>query len=604
MNRHVDTLASLLRGASRNALLLGLLALGFLLVLPLPTPLLSLLLVLDLALSALVLATLLRAPGVHRVTTLPTILLLGALFRLALNIASSRLILTDGDAGAVVESVGRLLTDGHWAVGLLLYGMVSLVQWMVINQGSARVAEVAARFALDAMPVRMLALDQEAKAGRLDGAELDRRRAALLEEANWQGAMDGASRFVRGDALVGLIIALINLVAGTMLGLLRDGQSFETAIDTYTTLAIGDGLVSQIPSLLLSVGAAIAVTRAGASSTPGGLSARMFDEFAAAPRQLLVAGLWVAAFALVPDLPAWPFMTVGAALALIGVAGQRGRWGQGEAASLEPATLWLPSAAQAIWRTGAGSEQQLAARMQARWGLYPPLLRVASEPSEGSAAVVVWQGAQVARWTPVAGDASALDTEVVERSHHLCARALTEASAARLVGATGRPLPSTVSLPLATEALRRCLAEGVSITRLERLLRAWEAAGAGPFTARQLLELAREAALTEQLVLLSRDGQLPALLVTPSVEQELRASLRLGAVTEEGELPQAIREAVDEAIAGVVVAGGRAFVVSQDVRWLFAPIAARRFPAIPVYGHREVRHAGLELAVVARVTAR
>lgn len=604
MNRHVDTLASLLRGASRNALLLGLLALGFLLVLPLPTPLLSLLLVLDLALSALVLTTLLRAPGVHRVTTLPTILLLGALFRLALNIASSRLILTDGDAGAVVESVGRLLTDGHWAVGLLLYGMVSLVQWMVINQGSARVAEVAARFALDAMPVRMLALDQEAKAGRLDGAELDRRRAALLEEANWQGAMDGASRFVRGDALVGLIIALINLVAGTMLGLLRDGQSFETAIDTYATLAIGDGLVSQIPSLLLSVGAAIAVTRAGASSTPGGLSARMVDEFAAAPRQLLVAGLWVAAFALVPDLPAWPFVTVGAALALIGFAGQQGRWGQGEAASLEPATLWLPSSAQAIWRAGAGSEQQLAARMQARWGLYPPLLRVASEPSEGSAAVMVWQGAQVARWTPVAGDASALVTEVVERSHHLCARALTEVSAARLVGATGLPLPSTVTLPIATEALRRCLTEGVSIARLERLLRAWEAAGAGPFTARQLLELAREAALTDQLVSLSRDGQLPALLVTPSVEQELRASVRLGAVTEEGELPQAIREAVDEAVAGVVVAGGRAFVVSQDVRWLFAPIAARRFPAIPVFGHREVRHAGLELAVVARVTAR
>jgi flagellar biosynthesis component FlhA len=183
MIRSVDNLPSLLRGLSQNGLLLALLGLAILLVLPLPTPLLSLLLVADLLLSALVLSALVRARSAAQVTTLPTLLLLGALFRLALNIASSRLILTRGDAGVVVESVGRLLTDGSWAVGLLLYAMVSLVQWMVINQGSARVAEVAARFALDALPVRMLAIDQEAKAGRLDTAELDRRRTALLDEA-------------------------------------------------------------------------------------------------------------------------------------------------------------------------------------------------------------------------------------------------------------------------------------------------------------------------------------------------------------------------------------------------------------------------------------
>ena len=604
MIRSVDNLPSLLRGLSQNGLLLALLGLGFLLVLPLPTPLLSLLLVADLLLSALVLSALVRARSAAQVSTLPTLLLLGALFRLALNIASSRLILTHGDAGVVVESVGRLLTDGSWAVGLLLYAMVSLVQWMVINQGSARVAEVAARFALDALPVRMLAIDQEAKAGRLDTAELDRRRTALLDEANWQGAMDGAIRFVRGDALVGLLIALINLVAGTLLGLLRDGESFASAIDQYATLAIGDGLVSQIPSLLLSTGAAIAVTRVGASRSANGLSSQMMREFAESPKQLVGAGLWVAAFGLVPGLPAWPFVTVGALVAAVGGLAMRRGWQDAASPPMEAATVSLAPHDFDLWRSGGLSAAALGERVQLAWGLLPPPLLIVQGESGSSDSTVVWRGAQVARWRADAAQPDELTAALVAQSHQLCGRSLTEPRAAAAIAASGRALPQFVSLTLATQALRICLMEGASIAQMGRLLDGWEAAGPEARTARQLAELAREVCLPERLLALASDGQLPALLVTPSVEQELRGALKLGSLSDEGELPQAIRDAVEAAIAGPVVGAARCFVVAQDVRWLFARVAARRHPAVPVFGHREVRHAGVELAVVGRVAAR
>lgn len=604
MNRSVDTLVSLLRGASRNALLAALLAFGLLLVLPLPTPLLSLLLVLDLALSALVLATLVKAGSSNRVSTLPTLLLLGALFRLSLNIASSRLILTNGDAGVVVESVGRLLTGGHWAVGLLLYAMVSLVQWMVINQGSARVAEVAARFALDAMPVRMLALDHEAKSGRLDGAELDRRRSALLEDANWQGAMDGAIRFVRGDALVGLLIALINLVAGTMLGILRDGASFATAIDTYTTLAIGDGLVSQIPSLLLSIGAAIAVTRVGGSEGGLGLSARMLDEFAGAPKQVLIAGLWVALFGLVPGLPAWPFFAVGGAAGLVGFAGMRGGWGAGVQSPLESAVVHLPASAFAKWQAEGHGASGLARQVEQRWGVRPPSLQIAPATAGDPDATLSWRGAQLARWSPDADAPPHLAFGVVQHAGELCARALDESQLKAHVHASAGALPAAAPLPLALEALRLCLSEGVAVLHAGRVFGHWAAAGSGPFTARQLAERAREVLLTERVVALSKEGRLATILVTPSVEQELRASIKLGSVTQDGEVPAAIRDAIEEALSVLIAGDAAAFVVNQEVRWLFARIAQRRFPQIPVFGHREVRYAGIELTIVARVTTR
>jgi flagellar biosynthesis component FlhA len=604
MIRSVDNLPSLLRGLSQNGLLLALLGLGFLLVLPLPTPLLSLLLVADLLLSALVLSALVRARSAAQVTTLPTLLLLGALFRLALNIASSRLILTRGDAGVVVESVGRLLTDGSWAVGLLLYAMVSLVQWMVINQGSARVAEVAARFALDALPVRMLAIDQEAKAGRLDTAELDRRRTALLDEANWQGAMDGAIRFVRGDALVGLLIALINLVAGTLLGLMRDGESFAVAMDQYTTLAIGEGLVSQIPSLLLSTGAAIAVTRVGASPSASGLSVQMLREFAEGPRQLVGAGVWVAAFGLVPGLPAWPFVTVGALVAGVGGLAMRSGWRDAASAPLEAATITLAPPEFELCRSAGLAASTLAERVRLAWGLLPPPLLVVQGESGSSDSTVVWRGAQVARWRSEVGQPEEVVERIVSRAHLLCGRTLTEPRAAAAIAATGRALPTAVSLTLATQALRLCLAEGVSIAQMGRLLDGWEAAGPAALTARQLAEIAREVCLPERLLALASDGQLPALLVTPSVEQELRGALKLGSLGDDGELPQAIRDAVEAAIAGPVVGAARCFVVAQDVRWLFARVAARRHPAVPVFGHREVRHAGVEVAVVGRVAVR
>lgn len=603
MSRSPDTLAALFRSASRNALLLAMLPLGFLLVVPLPTPLLSLLLVADLLLSAVVLGTLLRARSTAEMSTLPTLLLLGALYRLALNLASSRLILTQGDAGEVIEAAGRLLTESHWAVGLLLYAIVSLIQWVVINAGSSRVAEVAARFALDALPVRMLALDADLKAGRMQADEGVRRRAELLAEANWQGAMDGAVRFVRGDATVGIIIAAVNLVAGTMLGVLRDGLPLPEAADTYATLAIGDGLVSQIPSLLLSVGAALVVTRSGVVAGGDGLSGRLIAEFLGAPRHIAFAGVWVAAFGLLPGLPMLPFAAVG--LPVAAVAFWRARAERvGRSGRVARADLVLPPDALARWESAQEQVRTFERRLRLRWGFNAPPLRIVPGSAVEPRVVVIWEGSRVAAWRPPGANGEAFVAELAAGFGPVVARTLRSTDVAQRVEETGRALPSGVALSDATEAIRNCLREGLAVASIERVVDHWESA---PHEVRSssaaLAERAREVLAAPELLRLAPDGRVAVVLVTPSIEQELRGVLRLGSANADGEPPPAIREIVARALAAVPLDGADCIVVSQEVRRLLAPIVAEQFGNFPLFGHREVQYAGVELRVVARLFA-
>src|ERR1700744_146688 len=302
-------------------LALGVVALLSVLVLPLPPLLLDLGLSLSVTASVLVLmvALFLKRPLVF--SSFPTLLLLTTLLRLSLNVAVTRLVLSHGyegplAAGHVVAAFGGFLMGGDVLIGLIIFSILLVVNFMVITKGSGRIAEVAARFSLDAMPGKQMAIDADLSSGLIDEKEARRRRRELEEESGFYGAMDGAAKFVRGDAIAALIITVINILGGLAIGLLRHGMSFADAAATFTTLTAGDGRVAHIPSLLVSTAAGIVVTKGGMEGTA---DAALIRQLGRSPKPLAMAAGAAAVLALLPGLPALPFIV------LAGLAGG-GAW--------------------------------------------------------------------------------------------------------------------------------------------------------------------------------------------------------------------------------------------------------------------------------------
>ncbi len=303
-------------------LALGVIALLSVLVLPLPTLLLDLGLALSLTSSVLVLMVALFLQRPLDFTSFPTLLLLTTLLRLSLNVATTRLILSHGNegpaaAGHVVAAFGGFLMGGDVVIGVILFAILLVVNFMVITKGSGRIAEVAARFSLDAMPGKQMAIDADMSAGLIDEVTARRRRRELEEESGFYGAMDGAAKFVRGDAIAGLIITIINIFGGLAIGLLRHGMPFAEAAATFTTLTVGDGLVSQLPALLVSTAAGIVVTKGGMEGTA---DAALVRQLGGSPKPLAMAAGAAGVLALMPGLPTLPF------LALSGLAGGAAWW--------------------------------------------------------------------------------------------------------------------------------------------------------------------------------------------------------------------------------------------------------------------------------------
>ncbi len=294
------------------ALAVGVLALVLVLVVPLPTWIIDLGLAASFASSLLVLMVALFLTRPLDFTSFPTILLLTTLLRLALNVATTRVILTDGHegptaAGHVVYAFGGYLMGGDVVVGIIVFAILVVVNFMVITKGAGRISEVAARFSLDAMPGKQMAIDTELSTGAIDEAEARRRRRDLEQESAFFGSMDGAAKFVRGDAIAGIIITIVNLLGGFLIGVFRRGLSASEAAMTFSLLTVGDGLVTQIPALLVSIAAGIVVTRSGADGRADQLMSR---EFGAGPKPLaLVAGA-VGMMALLPGMPTLPFLAL------------------------------------------------------------------------------------------------------------------------------------------------------------------------------------------------------------------------------------------------------------------------------------------------------
>jgi flagellar biosynthesis protein FlhA len=285
------------------------------LILPIPTPLLDVMLVLSIAMGALVLFITLQLKDALQLSSFPSMLLMLTLFRLALNVATTRQILLTGFAGNVIQSFGDFVVGGNYVVGVVIFLILVLVNFMVITKGAGRIAEVAARFTLDAMPGKQMSIDADLNAGLIDEATALRRREGLSSEADFYGAMDGASKFVRGDAVAGLVITAINIVGGFAIGMMQQNMSAIDALQTYTLLTVGDGLVSQIPALVISTAAGMLVTRAASDQSLGeDIKAQLFMR----PKPLYATGGMLGAMALVPGLPFMPFMMLAMTMGGIG----------------------------------------------------------------------------------------------------------------------------------------------------------------------------------------------------------------------------------------------------------------------------------------------
>ena len=299
------------------ALALGIIAILVILLLPMPTWLLDFSLAISITFSVVILMTVLFIRNPLELNTFPTILLIATMLRLALNLASTRLILSDGhtgtgSAGRVIEAFGNFVVGGNYVIGIIVFGILVIVNFVVITKGAGRIAEVAARFSLDAMPGKQMAIDADLSSGLIGEDEARKRRSSLEEENSFFGAMDGASKFVRGDAIAGLLITFINIVGGIIIGTAQQNMSLGNASETYTLLTIGDGLVTQIPALIVSTAAGMLVTRSGVQ---GAADEAVLGQLTNYPIALTLATGLLVTVALLPGIPAIPF------LALAGVTG-------------------------------------------------------------------------------------------------------------------------------------------------------------------------------------------------------------------------------------------------------------------------------------------
>ncbi len=289
-------------------------AIVLIIIIPIPPHLLDILLAINISISLVILLNSIFAKDALQMSIFPSLLLITTIYRLSLNISATKLVLAEGHAGAVIDTFGNFVTAGNMVVGFVIFLIIMIVQFLVITKGSERVSEVAARFTLDAMPGKQMAIDADLNSGLVTEAEAKERRRNIQREADFYGAMDGASKFVKGDAIAAIIITFINIIGGLIIGVLMRGEEIAEAMATYTVLTVGDGLVSQIPALLISTATGIIVTRAAADSN---LSQDLIKQIFQNPKVMLVTSavcIILAAF----GLPTLPFVIIAVVLAIVG----------------------------------------------------------------------------------------------------------------------------------------------------------------------------------------------------------------------------------------------------------------------------------------------
>ncbi|MFO0683102.1 MAG: FHIPEP family type III secretion protein [Sandaracinus sp.] len=574
------------------------------LVLPLPTALLDLLLATNLAVSLLLLLSAISARSPLALSSLPTLLLVTTLFRLALNVGSTRLILLSANAGRVIAAFGEFVVQGNYAVGAIVFLVLTIVQYLVIARGSERVAEVAARFALDALPGRQMAIDAELRAGALTAEEARRRRSELSRESSLYGALDGAMKFVKGDAIAGIVILVVNLVGGVGIGVGLRGLGVRESLETYGLLTIGDGLVTQIPSLLVSTAAGIVVTRVASSDAEGTLGADIAAQVLGSPRVLVLAALALAVLAVVPGMPTLPFGVL--ALALAALAFYARRLAGARAPSATPVVVEIGSE---LGRAEA-AEKLLAdatRRAEEELGVPLPAARVVSGTSARGLAIRVDGLVLGAREASAGSDAAtALATLLVDAVRADVRLTIGPDEVGAMLDALGRERPAlvrqSVPRPLTvaalTEVVRGLVAEGVPPRPFALVV---EAAAQATDPA-QRLELARSALRRAITARWAPSGVLDVIELDAMLEDAIRdAILRQGTSVHLALSPAIARDAIDALRRAAATTPARTVVVSADVRPHLRRLIASDLPEIRVLAPRELE-ASTQLRTVARAS--
>ncbi|WP_455405345.1 flagellar biosynthesis protein FlhA [Rhodopseudomonas parapalustris] len=345
------------------ALAIGVLTILVVLILPLPAVVLDLFLAISITLSILILMTSLFIQAPLEFSSFPTVLLISTMLRLSLNMASTRLILSHGHegtaaAGHVIEAFGGFVMGGNFVIGIIVFTILIIVNFVVITKGSGRIAEVAARFQLDSMPGKQMAIDADLSAGLIDEATAKARRKELEDESGFFGAMDGASKFVRGDAIAGLLVVFINVIGGIVIGVMQQGLSFGEAGRTYTLLTVGDGLVTQIPALIVSTAAGLLVSKAGIS---GSADKAMMGQLSGYPQALGMASAVMLVLAALPGIPTLPFLALGGGAGYLAFKAGKRKAQVGADAALAAAA---PEAAAAAAAAASAAEEPIAAALK------------------------------------------------------------------------------------------------------------------------------------------------------------------------------------------------------------------------------------------------
>src|SRR4051812_2931446 len=296
----------------------------FMMILPLPTWLVDALIAVNMCIAAVLLMVAMYLPSPLAFSSFPSVLLVTTLFRLGIEIATTRLILLQADAGHIIETFGNFVVGGNLVVGLVVFLILTIVQFVVITKGAERVAEVGARFSLDAMPGKQMSIDGDMRAGVIDMDEARKRRTLVEKESQLYGSMDGAMKFVKGDAIAGLIIVAVNLLGGILIGTMQRGMSAAEAMKVYSILTIGDGLIAQIPALFISIGAGMIVTRVTTGDGPSNVGRDVGQQILSQPKALLIGCAVMVGFGLIPGMPTVTFLILAAALASVGYTLSKG----------------------------------------------------------------------------------------------------------------------------------------------------------------------------------------------------------------------------------------------------------------------------------------
>jgi type III secretion protein V len=604
-------------------------------IVPLPPFVLDVLISLNIAAAVTLLLVSLYVSEALKIATFPTLLLLTTLFRLALEVSATRLILLKAYAGDVIQAFGNFVVAGNLVVGAVVFVILTLIQFIVISKGSERVAEVGARFTLDAMPGKQMSIDAELRAGHIDHTEARRRRALLTRESQFFGAMDGAMKFVKGDAIAGMVVLATNIVGGLVIGIAQRGMDLATASRTFTLLTIGEGLVAQIPALVISTAAGIIVTRVSAEDEGHGgqLGREVGAQILAQPKALAIAAGLLGLLAVVPGLPTLPFLLLAALLGFVAyrllVAGppsaaEAARPAARPAARGFPAPVLTPIAvelgaalAARVVPGGQGGRlldelvPALRDQLFAETGLPMPAVRL--RPGAAGLAPdeyllrlneVPMARAVVAAGVPpeetIAADLHALLRrygfelvgiqevqgllEALERTHPALVREV---------------VPKLVTPALLTDILRRLAEEGVSLRALREILGAlaeWAPLERDPVA---LTEHVR-AALRRQLTAshLDRTGTVGVFLLDPMIEDAVREAIHKTATGSylalEPELSRDILAAVGRALAAPAAAGppgdggAPVLLTSADIRRYVRRLIETEHPQVAVLSYPEL----------------